>query len=308
MRLRMEKKSFANANLFGDANWLAQLAMVLVLTVITAGGVFAQSTRTAGARYTPNPDSDFDFNAFNGTIRYYIGNDSRVVIPTQIRGRSVTEIGNSAFENNTTITEVFIPEGIRSIGNSAFLNSNLRWINMNEAKGTITSIGTRAFEGTKLQEMISNWPTAIKKIPNNAFYRTNLNKALVIPDEITEIGDFAFASTQIISVTLPRTVTGIGANAFMDCNQLTSVSIPDVPDGLTVIGNAAFAGNQHLKSIALPRSINRIGNSAFFGCISLTTVTIPSSVTRITFGTDAFFGTTLDSASKKALTDRGARF
>jgi len=232
--------------------------LVLALAALVAGGAFAQ--RTAGARYEPNPVSDFKFNASSSsvTITGYQGTDNRVVIPPEIGGKPVTAIGANAFRDNTLITEFVIFDGITAIGNNAFLNSSLRWININECT-TIGSIGTGAFQGTDLQDMISSWPTGkVKKIPNNAFRDSDLNKALVIPDGITEIGDYAFAGTQITSVTLPPSVTRIGANAFRDCKQLTSVNIP-------------------------------------------------SSVTRMTFGGSAFNGTDLNDASKKALTDRGAR-
>jgi len=235
---------------------LAMLAMVLA--TIGAGGVFAQ--RTAGARYEPNPVSDFMFTASSSsiTITGYQGTDNRVVIPAEIGGKPVTAIGANAFRNNTTITEFVIFDGITAIGNNAFLNSSLRWININECT-TIESIGTGAFQGTALQSMLSNWPAGkVNKIPNNAFRDAALNRALVIPDGVTEIGDYAFAGTQITSVTLPESVTRIGANAFNGCTQLTSV-------------------------------------------------TIPLSVTRITFGTNPFASTALNDASKKALTDRGAR-
>jgi len=215
--------------------------LFLILAVIIAGGAFAQ--RTAGARYEPNPVSDFKFTASSSsvTITGYQGTDKRVVIPTEIGGKPVTAIGANAFKDNTLITEFMIFDGITSIGNNAFLNSSLRWININECT-TIGSIGTGAFQGTDLQDMISSWPTGkVKKIPNNAFRSSDLNKALVIPDGITEIGDYAFAGTQITSVTLPGSVTRIGANAFRDCTQLTSVNIPSRVTKIT-FGNSAFSG------------------------------------------------------------------
>ena len=230
------------AYFIGKAN---KLAMVLVLAAIFAtigaGGVFAQ--RTAGARYEPNPVSDFKFTASSSsvTITGYQGTDNRVVIPTTIGGKAVTAIGASAFKNNTLITELVIFDGITVIGNNAFLNSSLRWININECT-TIGSIGTGAFQGTALQSMISSWPAGtVKRIPNNAFRNSDLNKALVIPDGVTEIGNYAFAGTQITSVILPPTITRIGANAFKDCTLLTTVTIPSSVTRIT-FGTNPFAG------------------------------------------------------------------
>ena len=214
---------------------------VLLLAVNIAGWVFAQ--RTAGVRYEPNPVSDFKFTSSSSsiTITGYQGTDNRVVIPTEIGGKAVTAIGANAFRDNTTITEFVIFDGITTIGNNAFLNSSLRWININECT-TIGSIGTRAFQGTALQSMISNWPAGkVKRIPNNAFHSSDLNRALVIPDGITEIGDYAFAGTQITSVILPDTLLRIGANAFRGCTLLTIVTIPSSVTRIT-FGNNPFAG------------------------------------------------------------------
>ena len=77
-------------------------------------------------------------------------------------------------------------------------------------------------------------------------------------------------------------VTGIGAGAFSECNNLTSVTIPD---GVTNIGNAAFMNCMGLTSVILPDSVTTIGDTAFF-CTKLMSITIPDSVTRI--GIDAF--------------------
>jgi hypothetical protein len=212
----------------------------MVLAASIAGGAFAQ--RTEGVRYEPNPVSDFRFTASSSsvTITGYQGIDNRVVIPVEIGGKPVTAIGADAFKDNTLITEFVIFDGITTIGNNAFLNSRLRWININECT-TIGNIGTGAFQGTCLQDMISNWPTSkVKRIPNNAFRDSDLSKALVIPDGITEIGNYAFAGTQITSVILPGSVTRIGANAFRDCKQLTNVIIPSSVTSIT-FGSSAFS-------------------------------------------------------------------
>jgi hypothetical protein len=217
--------------------------LFLVLSVIGTGEVFAQSTRTAGARYEPNPVSDFKFTASSSsvTITGYQGTDNRVVIPVAIGGIPVTTIGANAFKDNTLITEFVIFDGITAIGNNAFLNSTLRWININECT-TIGSIGTGAFQGTALQSMVTNWPAGkVKRIPNTAFRDSNLRGALVIPDGVTEIGDYAFAGTQITSVTLPGSVTRIGANAFNGCTQLIGVTIPRSVTSIS-FGSGAFSG------------------------------------------------------------------
>ena len=82
--------------------------------------------------------------------------------------------------------------------------------------------------------------------------------------------------------TIPGNVTGIGKDAFGECN-MTSVTIPD---SVTSIGSQAFVQCQNLTNIAIGSRLKNIENGAFFGCQRLTSVTIPASVTVI--GSRAF--------------------
>ena len=92
---------------------------------------------------------------------------------------------------------------------------------------------------------------------------------------VTHIGDRAFISRGLTSVTIPNNVTSIGRNAFHN-NQLTSVVIPD---SVTYIRVNAFRRNR-LTSVTIGNSVTYIEAGAFRDN-QLTSVTIPNSVTTI---------------------------
>ena len=137
--------------------------------------------------------------------------------------------------------------------------------------GTLTISGTDMPDYDYLNDILAPWDE--KKI----------NK-VVIENGVTNIGNYAFCSLPITSITIPKSVKKIGEGAFQYCSALTSITIPN---SVTSIGDWAFNGSG-LTSIIIPNSITSIGWNTFSGCPSLTSVTIPNSVQNI--GMFAFSG------------------
>lgn len=114
---------------------------------------------------------------------------------------------------------------------------------------------------------------------------------LVIPNSITVGGNSynvkrieaeAFLNCDsLTSVSIPSSIDNIYYRAFKGCTGLTSVNI----DGAN-IGNEAFADCSSLTSLTMSNGVTSIGNSAFANCLGLTELTIPNSVTSI--GSHAF--------------------
>src|SRR5574344_1290635 len=103
---------------------------------------------------------------------------------------------------------------------------------------------------------------------------------------VTSIGDDAFYNcTDLTSVTIPNSVTLIKIGAFCKCASLKSIKISN---SVKYIIKATFGYCTSLTSVTIPSSVTSIGSGAFQGCSSLTSVTIPNSVTSI--GSEAFQG------------------
>ena len=122
-------------------------------------------------------------------------------------------------------------------------------------------------------------PDSVTNIGDYAFSGCRSLTDIVIPDSVTRIGDGAFRGCKSLTdIVIPNSVTSIGDNAFEYCFSLSNLV---VPDGVTSIEDNAFEGCRSLTDIVIPDSVTRIGDGAFRGCKSLTDIVIPDSVTSI---------------------------
>ena len=252
--------------------------------------IISSSDLTVGVTYRGN--------SYNSYSDEYSGS---VVIPEKVtydsKEYSVTRIGNNAFRDCSGLTSVTIPNSVTSIGEDTFFNCPS--LTSVDIPNSVTSIGNYAFyacSGLAAVHItdLSAW-CKIKFYDwasNPTFYAHHLYlngeeiTNLVIPDDITSIGERAFSGCSgLNSVTIPNSVTSIGQSAFSGCSGLTSVTIPN---SVTSIGQSAFSGCSGLASVTIPNSVTSIGNYAFSDCSGLTSVTIPNSVTSI--GYNAFRG------------------
>lgn len=220
---------------------------------------------------------------------------------------NLKSIGCGAFVNCSSLTQVELPSGITSISTSAFINcSSLTSINI---PASVISIGDGIISnGAKTEGLVfggcsslgavyitdlSAWCNIafVDAVSNPLCYGAKLYlnntelSELVIPEDITEIKDFAFVGYKAINkVTLHNNINSIGEGAFQYCSSLPNI---EMPNNITSIGDYAFNGCSSLASINLPNNVTSIGERAFQGCSSLTAIDIPTSVTSI--GVEAFY-------------------
>ena len=91
---------------------------------------------------------------------------------------------------------------------------------------------------------------------------------------------------RVIKVIIEDGVTNIGEYAFAGCSSLTSITIPN---SVTSIGRDAFSGGcSRLASITIHNSVTSIGLYAFRDCTGLTSIVIPNSM--ISIGNSVFMG------------------
>ena len=218
-----------------------------------------------------------------------------VVLPEK-----VTVIGDMLFANCTSLRRVVIPEGLTLIDNSAFnscysldsliipnsvtriedwafaLCKGLTYVEMSRG---LTYVGRGAFGdcsalNTVIIPDLSSWSminfgdynsnplttTKTLKINNEEI------RDLVIPDDVTYIGDYAFRGcTNITSVTMGENVTKIGTSAFYGCKNCASITIGE---NVTSIGSWAFYGCSAMTSLkSLPRKVPSTTSNSFDSAI-----------------------------------------
>jgi hypothetical protein len=243
---------------------------------VLLGLLLLGATASAQAQYTYFTNADNTL-----TITGYTGSGGALTIPSNIDGVIVTRIGDFAFDGSG-LTDVILPVGVTNIGQAAFGNTpSLTNITI---PNSVTSIGEAAFSGSGLASMIL--PDSIAEIETNIFENCTNLTSVTVPGSVTNICDHAFSSCSgLTNITIPGSVTSIGTATFSFCSSLTNVTIPG---SVTSIGYGAFSGCSGLTNVTISSGVTSIGFDAFVDCSSLTRVNIPSSVTNI--GQYAFSG------------------
>ena len=293
-------------------------------------------------QYYTNNNGDGIIYDKNKTKLYYYPTAKTDSSFTIIDG--VTSIEYRAFANCTNINTIVAPKGLVTIGVEAFLNcTNLSKITLNEGvktieanafglcesleelklPSTVETIGLTAFQGCVELTKI-DIPSNTTSIESSAFSRclklasinvdsannsyTNYNNdGVLYTKDMTTIVRYPQAKVGT-EYTISNNTTKIDYQAFEQCNNLTTVEIPDtvtfidafafarsknlqqitIPEGITELSYFIFSECSSLKEVNLPDTLKEISRSTFDGCTSLEEIVIPGNVTKI----DDFTGCT----------------
>lgn len=189
-------------------------------------------------------------------------------------GEGVKKIGDHAFVNNGYMTSAIMETDVTEISERAFFACN----KLAEIKlgNKVTTIGVGAFNTTAIESV--TLPDGVTEIGANVFgYCSNL-KTVVLSNKIETIPANAFYGTvSLKDITLPSGLKTIDDYAF----QATRIETLVIPDSVTGVGKEAFLSNTALKSITFGKGITKLDRNLFFYCSSLTEITFLSPITEV---------------------------
>ena len=221
--------------------------------------------------------SNFNFDASTGTITSLSQNCtlSDIVIPKQIGGVDVINIGDNAFLGFQNITSISFEDGnkVTKIGNNAF--KNMTSLSSIVLPSGLTSIGTSAFRNTPISSIVI--PNGVTSIPDSCFSDASKLTTVTLGDKVTSIGAYAFSSTALTDIKLPSSLTTIGKRAFEKARFNNVV----IPNNVTTVGEYAFWSCDRLKNIVLSKNLKKLAKGTFASCSSLNSIEIPNGVDSI---------------------------
>ena len=229
-----------------------------------------------------------------------------------LRNTGYTAIEDSAFTGRANIKEILLPDTRKSIGSNAFQNCTS--LQSFVADGALKTIASDAFNGcTGMKELTLN--KGLTSIGASAFEKCIAISSVTIPNTVETIGVGAFCSDnantgslkQVIfedgckltaipekfvqyqpleTLTLPATITSIGAQAF------SSTNIKELNISL-LRGMTSFQGFDscvNLSKVTLPTSIITLSGSSLSGCTSLTEINLDQLTALKNINSNAFKG------------------
>ena len=163
--------------------------------------------------------------------------EAELELPATLGDQPVTVIDRGAFQDNSLLRAVTIPEGVTEIGVEAF--SGCEGLEDVTLPSSLTRIGASAFAGCKSLKRIVI-PSGVKTIEEAVFSGCGALEDVTVPEGVTSIGRMAFANCgSLKNLVLPESLTSIGAQAFLNCTGMTH---NPTPASVTSLSDSAFEG------------------------------------------------------------------
>ncbi len=207
--------------------------------------------QTLYAKWTKNGPEEIVFSVdSNGVLTSVSGltaSNTTVVIPSEVGGITVREIGTGVFKDNRNIVSLTIPD-------------------------SVTTLQNRICSGcTALREVYL--PSGLTVIPDETFDGCSSLSTVHFPNTLEQIRSDAFCGTALTEFIAPDSLTEIWSYAFKDCSGLVKVDLKNVSS----VSGGAFQSCTALRSVRLSDKLTELPDHLFDGCTSLAEIDMPDN-------------------------------
>ena len=246
---------------------MAKLRSVNVGPHVQADGLFAAFARTPLLESIEVDAANQNYQSLDGVL--YTKDLTHLATYPQAKnsGGSYTVAEETAFIDegafaSAQITSVTLPSHLRNVGKGAFVGARITSLTLPD--GFESMDDTAFWYMSKLERVDLGGATILS---DSAFrYDRALAEVNFRPDlnRLAEVGDFAFDTTALTSVTLPDSVTSIGKGAFSNDTALTSLHLGS---GIATIGESAFVAANNLASLTVDpaNTVYSVEDGALYG-------------------------------------------
>lgn len=210
-------------------------------------------------------------------LRYPSAKGESYTVPPTVR-----TIGPHAFTSGPVLKHLVLPEGVISIQEWWFWYRHMGLETLS-IPASLTDMDVRFLPNGDTLRRVDIAPghplyhsenNLVLKGETLAFVPRGL-PSVDVPEGVTSMAEAFRHNRNVVSVSLPRSLTHLEGSAFYDCTALERVSLPIT---LEEIGGGAFANCISLSSVTLPPGLQRLGSGAFSNCPRLRSITMPDQV------------------------------
>ena len=197
------------------------------------------------------------------------------------------EIGIEAFKYCKKLKDIYVPDSVYEIGEDAFCTFNYDTV-IHTVRGSVAEKFAKEndlkfdYDNAPLSD--SDFSVNIQESSDGEAQKLSGCKGSIPKWIIDDYGTLTAYRSSEKDIILPDGISTIGDHAFANNKYITSAVISE---GVEIIEDCAFWCCENLNSIELPSSIKKIGKSAFNGCEKLTSIMIPESCEEI--GSEVFW-------------------
>ncbi len=221
-----------------------------------------ETLRTSFSELAETPAADFSTETANGavTVLKYNGQDKQVRVPTMIEGVPVTAIAKDAFAWNTALESLYLPDSIKTLGESILVGCEgltaLRTAALGADAGSAQYLGY-LFGATAHTDNARDVPDSLaylelggmETLPDYALFDCNDLEVVTLPESMHTLGKYSlYQCSSLLAINTER-LTELKPHALDTCSALTVLHFDD---GLQKIGLGALEGCTAIKRLTLP--------------------------------------------------------